>query len=99
MSDTPVNVRDVLADMFHDELLSYYDMRPSSYGKAEALIADLSAAGVTVIPASDYQALVEALRRLSFCAQTTGGTAGRDDDLCAAIDAARNALAKVEKQG
>jgi len=36
--------------------------------------------------------LREALRQLSFAAQTTGGTAGRDDALVAAIDLARAAM-------
>jgi hypothetical protein len=39
--------------------------------------------------------LYEALRKLSFAAQTTGGTAGRDEALVAAIDEAAAALAKA----
>jgi hypothetical protein len=39
--------------------------------------------------------LYEALRDLSFHAQTTGGTAGRDEALCAAIDRATAALARA----
>lgn len=39
--------------------------------------------------------LYEALKRLSFAAQITGGTAGRDDELVAAIDQAAATLAKA----
>ena len=38
------------------------------------------------------RAVVEALRGLSFAANTTGGTAGRGDSLCNALDAAIAAL-------
>lgn len=40
--------------------------------------------------------LLEALKRLSFAAQTTGGTAGRDEALCSAIDAAAAAITRAE---
>ena len=40
--------------------------------------------------------LLEALKRLSFCAQTTGGVAGRDDELCSAIEASAKAIAEAE---
>ena len=40
--------------------------------------------------------LLEALKRLSFCAQTTGGVAGRDDELCSAIEASAKAIAAAE---
>ena len=40
--------------------------------------------------------LLEAIKRLSFCAQTTGGTAGRDEELCAAIGEAEKAIAAAE---
>lgn len=36
--------------------------------------------------------LVAALKRLSFAAQTSGGTAGRDDELCEAIAQAEKAM-------
>jgi hypothetical protein len=39
--------------------------------------------------------MFKALRALSFAAQTTGGSAGRDDALVAAIDKAAAALAKA----
>jgi AcrR family transcriptional regulator len=39
--------------------------------------------------------LLEALKKLSFAAQITGGTAGRDEHLCAAIDVAIAAIAKA----
>ena len=42
--------------------------------------------------------LLEAIKRLSFCAQTTGGTAGRDEELCAAIGEAEKAIAAAEAQ-
>lgn len=42
--------------------------------------------------------LLEALKRLSFCAQTTGGVAGRDDELCSAIEASAKAIAEAEAQ-
>ena len=42
--------------------------------------------------------LLEALKRLSFCAQTTGGVAGRDDELCSAIEASAKAIAAAEAQ-
>ena len=41
---------------------------------------------------AERDGLREALRKLSFAAQTSGGTAGRDDALVAAIDLATNAL-------
>ena len=44
-------------------------------------------------------ALVEALRKLSFAAQTSGGTAGRDEGLCEAIGIATAALAKAQGDG
>ena len=40
--------------------------------------------------------LLEAIKRLSFCAQTTGVTAGRDEELCAAIGEAEKAIAAAE---
>lgn len=40
--------------------------------------------------------LLEAIKRLSFCAQTTGGTAGRDEELCAAIGEAEKVIAAAE---
>lgn len=43
-----------------------------------------------------HDELVAAVKRLSFAAQTTGGTAGRDDELVAAIAQAETVLAKVE---
>ncbi len=39
--------------------------------------------------------LLDALRKLTFMARTGGQTAGRDDALCAACDAAEAAMAKV----
>ena len=39
--------------------------------------------------------LLEAIKRLSFCAQTTGGTAGRDEGLCAAIGEAEKAIVRA----
>jgi len=49
------------------------------------------------IPAEPVNArLLEALKRLSFCAQTTGGVAGRDDELCSAIEASAKAIAEAE---
>ena len=51
------------------------------------------------IPAEPVNArLLEALKRLSFCAQTTGGVAGRDDELCSAIEASAKAIAAAEAQ-
>ena len=46
-------------------------------------------------PLADEPELLEALKRLLFAAQTTGGVAGRDEGLCAAIDAATAVIAKV----
>lgn len=39
----------------------------------------------------------EALKELSFAAQTTGGTVGRDDDLVAAISVSTSAIAAIDK--
>ena len=51
------------------------------------------------VPAEPVNArLLEALKRLSFCAQTTGGVAGRDDELCSAIEASTKAIAAAEAQ-
>lgn len=47
------------------------------------------------VPLTDEPELLEALKRLLFAAQTTGGVAGRDEGLCAAIDAATAVIAKV----
>jgi len=43
--------------------------------------------------------LREALERLSFAAQTTGGVAGPDPELMAAIEQAAQALAAAPKPG
>lgn len=43
--------------------------------------------------------LVKALRRLSFAAQTSGGTAGRDDELMSAIQQAQEALEAAKGKG
>jgi hypothetical protein len=52
---------------------------------------------VTHAPAEPVNArLLAALKRLSFCAQTTGGVAGRDDELCSAIEASAKAIARAE---
>lgn len=40
--------------------------------------------------------ILSALRRLTIAARTSGGTAGRDEGLCAACDAAEVAIAKAE---
>ena len=55
------------------------------------------AASARPVPAEPVNArLLEALKRLSFCAQTTGGVAGRDDELCSAIEASAKAIAEAE---
>jgi hypothetical protein len=36
---------------------------------------------------AQHDALIAATRKLAFAARTSGGTAGRDDGLCAALDA------------
>jgi hypothetical protein len=41
------------------------------------------------------QDMGDALKKLSFMAQTSGGTAGRDEDLVKAIEQASAALAKA----
>lgn len=41
--------------------------------------------------------LYQALKKLSFAARTTGGTAGRDDFLCDAIDTVEAALARLKE--
>jgi hypothetical protein len=57
------------------------------------------AAQAMAVPAEPVNArLLEALKRLSFCAQTTGGVAGRDDELCSAIEASAKAIAAAEAQ-
>ena len=57
------------------------------------------AASARPVPAEPVNArLLEALKRLSFCAQTTGGVAGRDDELCSAIEASAKAIAEAEAQ-
>jgi len=40
-------------------------------------------------------ALIAAARKLAFAARTSGGTAGRDEDLCAALDAVETLLPKL----
>jgi len=42
--------------------------------------------------------LAEALRKLTYIARTSGGTAGRDEALCAACDEAEIALAEMPKE-
>lgn len=44
-------------------------------------------------PASVPDGLVAAARRLAFAARTSGGTAGHDSELCAALDAIESILA------
>jgi hypothetical protein len=39
--------------------------------------------------------IINALRKLLFAARTSGGTAGRDNSLCAACDEAEAALADI----
>ena len=59
--------------------------------------AELRQIIVANAPAEPVNArLLEALKRLSFCAQTTGGVAGRDDELCSAIEASAKAIAEAE---
>ncbi len=43
----------------------------------------------------ELQQISEALKELSFAAQTTGGVAGRDDYLISKIDAAQKALTLI----
>jgi hypothetical protein len=43
--------------------------------------------------AAEYKSV---LQRLVFAARTSGGTAGRDENLCAACDAAERLLAKMQ---
>ena len=45
------------------------------------------------------KALEEGLKKLSFMAQTSGGTAGRDEELCAAIDKACALLTPAPAEG
>jgi hypothetical protein len=70
--------------------------------RARCDISDASAAAL-VLRLRDAKAraarLEEAGNRLSFAAQTTGGTAGRDEGLCAAIDAWTAALADAPREG
>ena len=49
--------------------------------------------------ADEITDLRKALKRLSFAAQTTGGTAGPDDELMAAIGQAEAILPPVEPLG
>lgn len=44
---------------------------------------------------TERDALREALRELAFSAETSGGTAGRDEHLCAAIAKARSLLGEA----
>ncbi len=61
--------------------------------------AELRQIIVANAPAEPVNArLLEALKRLSFCAQTTGGVAGRDDELRSAIEASAKAIAAAEAQ-
>lgn len=43
------------------------------------------------------QALLKAIKNLSFCAQISGGVAGRDEDLCKAIDQAGIVIDVIER--
>ncbi|MGE5551498.1 MAG: hypothetical protein ACM3ZC_13380 [Bacteroidota bacterium] len=45
------------------------------------------------------RAIVEAARKVVFLARTTGGTAGRDEELCAGLDALEKALAALDGEG
>lgn len=80
-----------------------YEAEPSDHLGAHAYAikasdGDFLAVGCTLWDAYLFAAapsLFEALFKLSFAAQTTGGTAGRDAGLIAAIDEAKTALAKA----
>lgn len=55
---------------------------------------EVQIANATLIAAAPD--LLAALKRLSFTAQTSGGVAGRDEELVEAIDVATRTIAKAE---
>ena len=92
-------------DCVHIEVLDFLQRANSHYGcvnKIQRIPLDTTE-HYTIplyarpVPAEPVNArLLEALKRLSFCAQTTGGVAGRDDELCSAIEASAKAIAEAE---
>jgi hypothetical protein len=54
---------------------------------------ELAAATAIATLQAELTRVTEAAKKLSLAAQTTGGTAGRDEGLCAAIDSLEEALA------
>lgn len=80
------------------------DYKPEEQGEFEFMKAMLLSAfsrithGVKTESQPVNARLLDALKRLSFCAQTTGGVAGRDDELCSAIEASAKAIAEAEAQ-
>ncbi len=81
---------------YQNNSLDSGDVRIENEANAARIVSCVNA--LSGLNPEGVRAVVEAARKLSFAAQTTGGTAGRDDGLVAAIDAMEAALAKVRAQ-
>ena len=93
--DGPQGLRVKIANVLRDDalqMLSDYDVEPDlashdpEFGDALFVTVDAVMALLEPAPAFDLTNIIAAGNRLSFAAQTTGGTVGPDRDLIAAID-------------
>jgi len=77
-----------------NEIVAEMDRRGVVIERLEARIVELES------QLRDAQArgkgMEETLRKLTFAARTSGGTAGRDEELCKACDAAEAVLSRIE---
>lgn len=71
---------DEQGNLVETDALNVCQICGATLATASELKAALAEAGMVMVPR-------EKLQRLVFAARTSGGTPGRDDDLCAALDA------------
>lgn len=79
------------------EIRALYDHPPAAQAEIDRLNAGWHEANKAALSKALALNLArEALKKLSFAAQTTGGVAGRDEGLCQAIEGAAEALAAID---
>lgn len=85
---------------------AHWALKESRSAELEAEVARLRSEKISLIQSIEKankqrtahkNSLLAALKRLSFMAQTTGGTAGKDPELVAAIDEAATVIAEYEQ--